>query len=164
MRLGSSKGSNRLPEGWIEGKDICTQSGLIRYLGIFLEAPEKIAKHGNKELVIESKKGNNVVRKEKIMPATRAGRGTALKNSILAQAWFFVENQTPSNIEAMMEDWRKEAWSFYANHANRCQYSRRIFISAPTSSGLTHPRSPTGVLPPPDLNLAPSLLLRLLHL
>jgi hypothetical protein len=44
MRLGSSKGSNRLPEGWIEGKDICTQSGLIRYLGIFLGAPEQIAK------------------------------------------------------------------------------------------------------------------------
>ena len=60
------------------------------------------------------------------MPATRAGRGTALKNSILAQAWFLVENQTPPNIEDMMEDWRKEAWSFYANHANRTNCSTDI--------------------------------------
>ena len=56
------------------------------------------------------------------MPKTRAGRGTALKNSILAQAWFLVENQTPADIEQMMESWRKEAWSFYGNHNSRLYF------------------------------------------
>ena len=125
MRLGSSKGSNRLPEGWIEGKDICTQSGLIRYLGIFLGAPEQVAKKWKQRTSDRIQKKATMWR-EKRMPATRAGRGTALKNSILAQAWFLVENQTPPNIEAMMEDWRKEAWSFYANHANRSNCSTDI--------------------------------------
>ena len=60
------------------------------------------------------------------MPKTRAGRGTALKNSILAQAWFLVENQTPADIEQMMESWRKEAWSFYGNHTSRTNCSTNI--------------------------------------
>ena len=64
--------------------------------------------------------------REKRMPATRGGRGTALRNSILAQAWFLVENQVPPNIEAMMEAWRKECWSFYANHTDRSNCSTNI--------------------------------------
>ena len=60
------------------------------------------------------------------MPKTRAGRGTALKNSISAQAWFLVKNQTPAGIEQMMESWRKEAWSFYGNHISRTNCSTDI--------------------------------------
>ena len=36
MRVGSLRGSDYLPQGWEEGRDINTTNSLIRYLGIFL--------------------------------------------------------------------------------------------------------------------------------
>ena len=39
MRVGSLCGSDYLPQGWEEGRDINTTNSLIRYLGIFLGTP-----------------------------------------------------------------------------------------------------------------------------
>ena len=60
------------------------------------------------------------------MPLTRAGRGTALRNSILAQAWFLVNNQVPPNLADMMNEWRKEAWAFYGNHGREAHGSTTV--------------------------------------
>ena len=125
MRIGSSVGETTLPTGWKEGEDIVTSSGVIRYLGIFLGTNDEVAKKWLQRTTKRIKDKANIWR-ERRMPKTRAGRGTALKNSILAQAWFLVENQTPAGIEQMMESWRKEAWSFYGNHTSRTNCSTNI--------------------------------------
>ena len=64
--------------------------------------------------------------REQRMPVTRAGRGTALRNSILAQAWFLVNNQVPPNLADMMNEWRKEAWAFYGNHGREARGSTNV--------------------------------------
>ena len=49
------------------------------------------------------------------MPATRTGRAVALRNSILAQAWYLVDNQVPPRLEDMLNAWRTEEWDFMAD-------------------------------------------------
>ena len=53
------------------------------------------------------------------MPRSRGGCAIALRNSILAQAWYLVDNQVPPNLNIMMEEWRREEWSFMSGgHTN----------------------------------------------
>ena len=103
-----------LPEGWVEGRDVaCLREGVIRYLGIFLGAPKKVAeewlKRTTKKIVDKAD-----LWRERNLPVTREGRCIALRNSILAQAWYLVENQIPPNVEEMMNTWRDEVWSFFS--------------------------------------------------
>ena len=46
LRIGFLRGSDVLPAGWIEGRDINTTNTLIKYLGMFLGAPAEVAKKG----------------------------------------------------------------------------------------------------------------------
>ena len=114
LRIGSLVGDHYLPPGWEEGKDIRTTTGVIRYLGIFLGAPERVAEEWIKRTTKRMQQKANLWRTRR-MPGTRAGRGTALRNSILAQAWFLVNNQVPPNLSSMMTQWQRDAWDFYGN-------------------------------------------------
>ena len=82
LRIGTSIGSTSLPPGWEEGKDICTTSAVICYLGIFLGADEETCAKWKKRTT-DRIRDKVTTWREKRMPATRGGRGTALRNSIL---------------------------------------------------------------------------------
>ena len=125
LRIGSLVGSEYLPEGWQEGRDISTQAGVIRYLGVFLGTTDRVAAEWEKRTTTRIRRKADVWR-ERRMPVTRAGRGTALRNSILAQAWFLVNNQVPPNLADMMNEWRKEAWAFYGNHGREARGSTNV--------------------------------------
>ena len=115
LRIGSLEGDQYLPEGWQEGRDISTKKTVIRYLGVYLGAEEHVACEWVKRTTKRMRQRADLWR-ERRMPGTRGGRGTALRNSILAQAWFLVNNQVPPTLAAMMNDWRRDAWDFYGNH------------------------------------------------
>ena len=127
LRVGAERGKNDLPEGWEEGRDInCspemqiggeTVRGVIRYLGVFLGAPEGVAKAWLDKTCARISQRSEAWR-ERSMPRTRGGRAVALRNSILAQAWYLVDNQTPPNLPDMVEKWRREAWTFMRNGSN----------------------------------------------
>ena len=110
MHIGDPECS--LPTGWREGIDVaCIRDGIIRYLGIYLGAKDKVATEWMKKTTKKIIDKANVWR-ERRLPATREGRCVALRNSILAQAWYLVENQMPPNVEEMTNAWREEAWCF----------------------------------------------------
>ena len=88
---------------------------MIRYLGIYLGADEHVAREWVKRTTKRIRQKADVWRARR-MPGTRGGRVTALRNSILAQAWFLVNNQVPPTLASMMNDWRRDAWDFYGNH------------------------------------------------
>ena len=127
LRVGAERGKTDLPEGWEEGRDInCspemqiggeTVRGVILYLGVFLGAPEGVAKAWLDKTCARISQRSEAWR-ERSMPRTRGGRAVALRNSILAQAWYLVENQTPPNLPDMVEKWRREAWTFMSNGSN----------------------------------------------
>ena len=123
LRVGAEKAVTGLPFGWKEGQDVSMcptvkangveAVGVVRYLGIFLGVPEGVAR------VWAARTTGRIQQKaerwrERRPPATRQGRAVALRNSILAQAWYLVENQTPPRLSAMLEAWREEGWSFVA--------------------------------------------------
>ena len=139
LQIGSSEDAVTLPDGWEEGRDItCSPSvkingktveGVLRYLGIFLGTKPAVAQVWAERTTERIEERANRWR-ERRMPATRTGRGVALRNSILAQAWYLVENQTPPNLEEMMNAWRTTGWEFMADHSSSQQQSGRIRTSA----------------------------------
>ena len=107
LRVGSEREKHDLPEGWEEGKDIdCNPEvkiggeavkGVVRYLGVFLGKPEGVARAWLRKTCDRVARKSETWR-ERSMPKTRGGRATALRNSILAQVWYLVDNQTPSQL------------------------------------------------------------------
>ena len=124
LRVGGEQESDNLPEGWTEGVDISTNptlrvgertvSGIIRYLGIFLGAPAAVSEAWLAR-TCERISERAIQWRTKRMPHTRDGRAIALRNSILAQAWYLVENQVPPNLADMLQQWRSDEWLFFAN-------------------------------------------------
>ena len=111
-------GGGDLPAGWIEGVNITLDKTVTRYLGIYLGTTEATAKEWHKKTTQRIQDKAKIWR-ERSMPKTREGRCVALRNSILAQAWYLVENQVPPNLEDMLEAWREEAWDFFSNRESR---------------------------------------------
>ena len=117
MRVGSLRDSTDLPQGWEEGRDINTTSPLIRYLGIFLGAPERIARKWEETVTAKMEK-----RYERWvgrgMPRSRRGRNIVIKNHVQSCAWYLVQSQTPPNLPQMLEKWQRYAWNFFEAPAN----------------------------------------------
>ena len=103
-----------LPDGWIEGRDItCDRTAALRYLGVYLGTDEQ-------QLQAWAARTSGRISKraqlwiDRGLPSTREGRCIALRNSILALSWFLVDNQIPTGLEELMEQWRKVGWQFFA--------------------------------------------------
>ena len=132
LQVGTSGAEVILPQGWEEGRDITCHptvtidgkliTGILRYLGVFLGVQEGVARGWIARTTKRIEARANRWR-ERRMPSTRAGRAVALRNSILALAWYLVENQTPPDLEAMMDSWRTTGWEFMAE--STVPYCRR---------------------------------------
>ena len=112
MRVGALRGSDELPAGWEEGRDIDTSGAAIRYLGIFLGCEEAVAAQWEKRITqkMERRFDRWCARGA---PATRRGRNIVIRNHVNAVAWYMVQAQTPANVQSMMEVWRQMGWRFF---------------------------------------------------
>ena len=118
LRVGALRDSDYLPPGWVDSKDevagqtsVDCSGAVIRYLGIFLGAPEQVARKWH-ERVTQKMERRMTEWAQRGMPRTREGRNVVTKNSVFACAWFMVQNQTPPNLEHMLEVWYQQEWGF----------------------------------------------------
>ena len=157
LRVGDERESDDLPTGWTEGIDINTHptlklgshtiNGIIRYLGIFLGTPDAVAEAWVAR-TSERISDRAAQWRLKRMPQTRDGRAIALRNSILAQAWYLIEHQVPPNLSDMLQQWRTDEWVFFANHNP---------IAPPGPAPTPMPPTPTpGEPTTPDTTRSPS--------
>jgi hypothetical protein len=147
LRVGGEVAANDLPEGWTEGTDITCNpklkigstsiEGVIRYLGVFLGAPEGVSRAWAMKTTQKIKAKADQWR-ERRMPTTRTGRAVALRNSILAQAWYLVDNQVPPRLEDMLNTWRKEEWEFMADTTLPSNREARGSTQAPSATNVAH--------------------------
>ena len=82
LRVGTLRGSDALPIGWVEGLDINTANTLINYLGMFLGAPADVTKIGRKitsEIITRG------------IPRSHSGHNTAIRNQVDSVAWYLVQ-------------------------------------------------------------------------
>ena len=133
MRVGSLRGSDYLPQGWEEGRDINTTNSLIRYLGIFLGTPEGVARKWEETVTAKLRK-----RYERWLgrgiPRSRRGRNIVIRNHVQACAWYLVQAQTPPNLPQMLDQWQQYAWRFFEAPANAegLQQARRHAVKRGT--------------------------------
>ena len=122
LRVGTLRGSDVLPDGWVEGRDINTKNTLIKYLGMFLGAPADVAKKWEEKVTSEIiTRYNRWIARG--VPRSHNGRNMAIRNHVNSVAWYLVQAQTPPNLPAMLTAWRKMAWQFFEAPANVTELS-----------------------------------------
>ena len=86
--------------------------GVIRYLGIFLETKEDVAREWEERITRKIK-----ARYAKWLSlragSTAFGKNIAIKNSVMAIAWYMTNNQTPPDLDDLIAQWEKDTWYFY---------------------------------------------------
>jgi hypothetical protein len=117
LREGSLINSEHLPEGWEEGVHINTQEACIRYLGVFLGTPERVAAKWHLKTTAKIKAKFSKWRASS-MPRSIRGRNLVIKNSAMALAWFLVQHQVPPDLDHMMDEWYKLSWDFFESGAH----------------------------------------------
>lgn len=76
---------------------------MIRYLGIYLGTEEKVAQKWV-EKVTEKMYTRFARWRERGLPRTRCGRNVVIRNSVLAVAWYMVQNQVPPTLDTIHTD------------------------------------------------------------
>ena len=112
IRLGSIQNETSLPPGWEEGIDIVTKSNVMRYLGTYLGEKNSVKTSYDDKTIKKVIKKTNIW-KERGIPRSREGKFIAMRNSILAQMWYLIENQFLENTPNTLECARIETWNFY---------------------------------------------------
>ena len=117
MRVGSLRDSQHLPEEWVEGRDINTSDAVVRYLGVFLGASERVAKEWEKKVTakMQARYDRWISRGA---PTTRRGRNIVIRNHVNSLAWYLVQAQTPPQLPQMMDEWRRMGWRFFEMGVN----------------------------------------------
>ena len=127
MRVGSLRGDTYLPVGWVDSVEHTTDDTrqginchdtvhVVRYLGVFLGAPETVAREWQKRIT-EKMYARFGRWRERGLPRTRCGRNIVIRNSVFAIAWYMVQSQVHPDLESMMAVWEKAGWQFFAESA-----------------------------------------------
>ena len=102
-----------LPPGW-SNKDIDFSQPCVRILGAFLGTPEHIAQQWEHKTT-HHMKTKFAEWQERAMPNSFTGKNLVIKNSVLACAWYLVQNQAPPDLDSAMDNWQQMAWHFLIN-------------------------------------------------
>ena len=131
LRIGRLRHSRfDLPPGWVEGRDVQITSDPIRYLGVFLGAPDAV------KAVWDSRITGKMTRRwaswgARAMPRTRNGRNIVNKSSVLSCGWYAVEGQWIPQLLTVLEKWRQDAWLFFEGSnvsRGRSAVSRNVLV------------------------------------
>ena len=121
LRIGTLRGTSHIPAGWNPNHIDFTEDP-IRYLGIFLGTPDKVARkivgdmqeaawRAGKSLT--AKVGRRFEEWAEIgVASTYAGRNLIVKNSVLAMVWYTVESQSIAELDSALTEWQRMAWRF----------------------------------------------------
>ena len=117
LRVGNQRGLTYMPEwdGPTEQK-LFGEAAVIRYLGVFLGAPEVVAREWTRRVTAK-------VRARSTQWAVRGGartlygRNIVVRNSVMAVAWYLVSNQCPPGLDDMLAAWEKATWQFVESPA-----------------------------------------------
>ena len=85
MRLGTLRGTTHLPQGSPANTDVSEVDGIVRYLGIFLGAPQNVARKWH-ERITSKMQTRCLTWASRSVPATRDRCNIVIKNSIFALA------------------------------------------------------------------------------
>ena len=96
---------------------INTREACIRYLGVFLGTPERVAAKWHLKTTAKIKTKFSKWRATG-MPRSTGGRNLVIKNSVMALAWFLVQHQVPPDLDHMMDEWYKLSWDFFESGAH----------------------------------------------
>ena len=111
-----------LPPNW-DPNHIDFTCDPIRYLGIFLGSPEKVALkwihmaraslHDHSGSDLTSRMLNRFDQWASIgVGSTYAARNLIIKNSVLSMAWYMIESQTLPSQDSILTFWQEQAWRF----------------------------------------------------
>jgi hypothetical protein len=131
--FGSLAGTNVLSPAW-DPKHIIFSSDPVRYLGILLGIPEKVATawcadartaaHGALKRDLTSTVHRSFNEWGVLgVGSTYAGRNLIVKNSVLAKVWYVVESQLIASSDAHLTAWQQSAWRFVEATADALRQS-----------------------------------------
>ena len=117
LRVGNQRGLTYMPEwdGPTEQK-LFGEAAVIRYLGVFLGAPEVVAREWTRRVTakVRARYAQWAVRGG---ARTLYGRNIVVRNSVMAVAWYLVSNQCPPGLDDMLAAWEKATWQFVESPA-----------------------------------------------
>ena len=112
LRVGTLRDSTAMPawDGPTEAQ-LFGREAVVRYLGVFLGAPEAVAREWDKRTT--AKIGARYAQWAMRGGArTVFGRNIVVRNSVMAVAWYLVTNQCPPHLDDMLVKWERATWAF----------------------------------------------------
>ena len=121
-RIGSLRGSTLMPPNWNPAHVNFNTDPAIRYLGVFFGAMASIRAEWDAPTSLNdnstptdltSRMSHRFSQWSSLgVGGTYAGRNLIAKNSVLAMAWYLIENQTLPDIDTVLTKWQRMSWRF----------------------------------------------------